>query len=76
MRKLVIALTATVAMLFAGSLVWKAEATTPVGDPGVAATVKNFSPVIKAACGAPGPHCGPRHHWVCNGHGRCWCAPC
>ena len=75
MHKLTIALTATAVILLAGGLAWKAEATTFGSDPSLAAAAKNFSPVVKAACGAPGPHCGPARHWVC-GPRRCWCAPC
>jgi hypothetical protein len=76
MRQLTIALTATAAILLAGSLAWKAEATTPGGDTNVPAAAKNFSPVMKAACRGLGGRCGPGLHWVCGPHGHCWCAPC
>lgn len=76
MRKLLVALMLTGGIMLAGSLVWKAEATTPGSDAGLPAAAKNFSPVAKAACGAPGPHCGPRRHWICGPHGHCWCALC
>jgi hypothetical protein len=77
MRKLTIALLATAAIMLAGSLSWRAEATTPGSDASLPATAKYFSPVVKAACGQPGPHphCTPGRHWVCGLH-RCSCAPC
>jgi hypothetical protein len=77
MRKLVITLGATVAILLAGALTWKAEAQTTRGAANIPAASENFTPIVKAGCGFVGPHCGPRRHWVCGPYGRrCWCAPC
>ena len=78
MRKLITALAATAAILVAGSMVWKAEATTPGSGANLPLAAKNFSPVIKAACRGPGGRCRPGLHWVCGGlpHGHCSCAPC
>ena len=77
MRKLMTALAATAAILVAGSMVWKAEATTPGSGANLPLAAKNFSPVIKAACRGPGGRCRPGLHWVCGvPHGHCWCAPC
>jgi hypothetical protein len=45
MRKLTIALLATAAIMLAGSLSWRAEATTPGSDASLPATAKYFSPV-------------------------------
>ena len=78
MRKLTIAIIATAAMLFSGSLVWKAKATTPGSDANIPAANKNLSPVVKAACrehGA-GARCRLGTHWVCGPNGHCGCAPC
>jgi hypothetical protein len=74
MRKFMVAV-ATAGVLSAGSLAWKADATTPLRDPGVVTVANNFSLVVKAACGQPGPLCRPGRHWVC-GPRHCWCAPC
>ena len=78
MRRLVITLATTAAIVLAGSLAFKAEAQTSRGAFNLPAAAQNFSPIEKAACGPfRGAHCGPYHHWVCGPYGhRCWCARC
>jgi len=74
MRKLVVILTATAAILSAGSLASNAQTTR--GTLGIKAVTQNFTAIEKAACGPfVGRWCGPFHHRVCVGY-RCWCAPC
>jgi hypothetical protein len=72
MRKLTVLVSVTIALLFAGLLSWKAEATTAAGLP---ALVKSYSLIQKAACGAVGAHCPRGYVWTCR-PGRCWCARC
>lgn len=75
MRKLAIALGITVAVLFAGSLAWKADATTlSSGTITLPTAAKNYSPVEKAGCRRPG-WCGLGWYRVC-GPIRCRCLPC
>jgi hypothetical protein len=74
MRKLTVLLGVTIALLFAGLLSWKAEATTP-GTAGLPALVKDYSLIQKAACGAVGKHCPRGYVWTCQ-PSRCWCARC
>jgi hypothetical protein len=76
MRKLAV-LTAAAAILFVGSLVWKADAEIWRGAKNIANTVQNFTPIEGVACRGPGGRCGWGRHWVCGPYGRrCWCAPC
>jgi hypothetical protein len=76
MRKVAVALAATAAILFAGSLAWNADAQTTRGAAAVSSVAQNFTPIEKAACGPyRGRWCGPWHHRVC-GPGGCWCARC
>jgi hypothetical protein len=76
MRKLVITLAATAAILFAGAAAFKAEAQTSRGATNLPAASQNFTPIEKAACGPRrGPYCGAFHTRVCR-FGRCWCARC
>ena len=60
MRKLAIALGVSAAVLLAGGVVWKADATTwrseTLNLPGAA---KNYSPVEKAGCFGWGRYCPP-----------------
>jgi hypothetical protein len=76
MRKIIVTLAASAAILFAGSFAWQADAQITRGAFTVPTQSKNFTPIEKAACG---PHrgrwCGPWHHRVCTPY-RCWCAPC
>jgi hypothetical protein len=76
MRKLAIALGLTAALVFAGGVAWKADATTlsstSVTLPHAA---KDYSPVEKTACYGWRRHCPPGFHWWC-GPRRCWCARC
>jgi hypothetical protein len=77
MRQFIVMLAAAAAILFAGALAWKADAAIGGGAGNLTVTAQNFTPIIKAACGGPGPHCRPGRHWVCGPAGRhCWCAPC
>jgi hypothetical protein len=76
MRKLVITLAATTAILLAGAAAWKADAQTSRGATNIPAASQNFTPVEKTACGPfRGAYCGPFHRRVCR-FGRCWCAHC
>lgn len=76
MRKLVITVIATAAILSAGAVAYKAEAQTSRGAADITAQTKNFTPIEKAACGPHwGRYCGPYHHRVCGPY-RCWCAHC
>ena len=67
MRKLIVVLTATAAVLLAGSLAFKADAQTSRGAAIISTPTQNFTPIEKAACG---PHwgrwCGPFHRRVCG----------
>lgn len=54
----------------------RSEAAPIRGMEAIPAAAKNYSPIVKVGCGAPGPHCRPGRHWTCGPHGRCWCAPC
>jgi hypothetical protein len=54
MRKLTTALVATAAILVAGSIAWKAEATTLNGAGALAPLAKNYSPAENIGC-----VCGP-----------------
>jgi hypothetical protein len=78
MRKLIVTLAATAAILAATSAVRQADAQTSRGATIVPAEDQNFSPIRPAACGPFwGARCGPWHHWVCGPYGRrCWCARC
>ena len=62
MRKLIVVLTATAAVLLAGSLAFKADAQTLRGAANISTQTQNFTPIEQAACG---PHwgrwCGPFH---------------
>ena len=64
MRKMALIVIATVVMLFAGALDWRAEATTLNGASYLPAVTKNFSPVERVACGGPGPNCPWGRTWV------------
>ena len=57
-------------VLSAGLLGWRAEAAPGAGYP-----MRNFSPVVKVACGGPGPMCGWGRIYTCNAK-KCWCAAC
>jgi hypothetical protein len=75
MRKIAIALGLSAAVLVAGGIAWKAEATTwrsgTLNLPGV---TKNYSPIERVGCYGYGK-CPPGLRWKCNGN-RCWCKPC
>ena len=75
MRKLAIALGVTAAVLLAGSLSWKADATAlSSGTINPPSAAKNYSPIEKAGCHRRG-WCGFGWYKVC-GPLRCWCVPC
>ena len=77
MRKLMVILTVTAAILFAGAFTWKAEAATWLEKAGLRAAAQSYTPIEKAACWGWGPHCGPGWTWTCGPYGRrCWCARC
>ena len=72
MRKIKLTLAATAFVLASVGL-----ASAQTQGAGSLNTLRNATPLVKeAACHGWGPHCPPGRHWVCNGYGRCWCAPC
>ncbi len=75
MRKLTVIFAATVAMLFAGSMLWNAEAATWQGAGCISTAAQNFTPIEQAACRGWG-RCPPGRHWRCGPYGRCRCVPC
>jgi hypothetical protein len=76
MRKLAIALGVSAAMLLAGGVAWKADATPwRSGTLNLPGATKNFSPVENAACNGWGTRCPPGYVWRC-GPVRCACRPC
>jgi hypothetical protein len=81
MRKLVVTIMATAAILLAGSLAWKAEAQTSRAAANIGSAAQNFTPIEKApieqaACRGWGPHCPPGRVWVCRRWRGCFCAWC
>jgi hypothetical protein len=75
MHKQAITFAIAAAMLFAGSLAWKAEAETGHGATGISRSAQNFTPVQPAGCWGWGEHCRPGYTWVCRRGGR-WCRLC
>ena len=75
MRKFGVALAVGAALLLAGSLSWKAEATSAVKSEALPALVKKFSLIDKAACNGWGRFCPPGYTWRCGPY-RCACRPC
>jgi hypothetical protein len=75
MRRVAIALGASVGLLLAGAIVWEADAMTSrsgyLNLPGV---TKNYSPIEQVGCYGWG-RCPPGYKWKCKGL-RCWCKPC
>ena len=85
MKRIQLALVATVtaAVLFAGLLVWRAEATPLTGSVEPFARNKSYSPVQKAGCMFGTSRCKAGTKWMCtrgaNAHGdtkKCQCRPC
>jgi len=76
MQKLTITLAVAAAMLFAGSLTWKAGAEMWRGAKDISGSAQNFTPVQPAACRGRGPHCPPGYTWTCRRWAGCWCRPC
>jgi hypothetical protein len=74
MRRIAFAIAAVALLLFAGSFVWKADATTGTGTLGLARVVKNYSPIDTVACRFDG-FCRPGYTMVCRLF-DCWCARC
>jgi hypothetical protein len=76
MRKVAIVIAAAVSLLLAGSLVYRADATTGAGTLGLAATAKHYSQVEQATTckGKKGPFCQPDMHLRCDPW--CHCVPC
>src|SRR5262245_22802264 len=68
MRKIASAIGAAALLLFAGSFVWKADATTGAGTLGLARAAKDYSPIDTVACRFDG-FCRPGYTMV-------WCADC
>jgi len=74
MRKVLIVLAISSAVIGVGMFAWKAEATTGTAAAALGAMGKNYSPVQKAACVGWGKHCPPGYRWFCGPY-RCWCRP-
>jgi len=74
MRKIAFAIAAAALLLFAGSSVWKADATTGAGTLGLARAAKNYSPIDTVACRFDA-FCRPGYTMVCRLF-NCWCARC
>jgi hypothetical protein len=70
MRKIALAIAAAALLLFAGSFVWKADATTGAGTLGLARAAKNYSPIDTVACRFDAFCDGPRGPLICSDH-RC-----
>jgi hypothetical protein len=76
MRKFIVTLAATAAILLAVAPMGPADAQLTRGAANISTQAQNFTPIEKAACGPRrGRWCGPFHHRVCR-HGNCWCAHC
>ncbi len=76
MRKLIVTLTATAAILMSGLPLTQAEAQLLRGAGGIPAAAQNYTPVEKTTCrGTFGPWCGPGYTRACGPY-RCWCRPC
>jgi hypothetical protein len=75
MHKLAVSLAMTATILFAGSLVYRAEAAPPRAAAGVSTAAQIMTPIKPAACGGWGPYCRPGWTRVCGPY-RCWCRPC
>jgi hypothetical protein len=74
MRKIAFAIAAAALLLFAGSSVWKADATTGAGTLGLARAAKNYSPIDTVAYSFDA-FCRPGYTMVCRLF-NCWCARC
>jgi len=75
MRKLAIAVGVATAVLFAGGIAWKADATTwRSATWNLPAAAKNYSPIENTACYGWGRYCPPGYRWVCAN--KCKCRPC
>lgn len=83
MNSLKLVLCATAAVLVAGFLVWKAEATPLTGSVDPSALGGTYLPVVKAACMFGTTRCPAGTKWMCvhgtNATGetkKCRCRPC
>ena len=83
MKQLAFVTTVIVAVLFAGLLVWRAEATPLSGSVAPLAVSTIHSPVQKAACMFGTSRCAAGTKWMCthgtNANGetkKCRCRPC
>jgi hypothetical protein len=74
MRSLELPLAVGAALPIAGSLSWKAEATSAVKSETLPAMVKKFSLIDKATCNGWGKYCPPGSTWKCGPY-RCACRP-
>ena len=63
MRKIALAIAAAALLLFAGSFVWKADATTGAGTLGLARAAKNYSPIDSVVPAASMAFAGPATPW-------------
>ena len=71
MRAVAITLVLTAAILFAGAMKWKAEATVWAGAAHIGTAAQSADPIKPAACRGSGAHCPPGYVW--NGNR---CVPC
>jgi hypothetical protein len=74
MRKLMIALTATAALVLCGSVAWVAQASPLTGAIGTPS--QELSPLEKIGCQTAGDNCPYGQRIVRGGGGRWWCEPC
>ena len=77
MRKLVIGITGTLALLLAGLLAWNVEASSLTSST-TARPGANYSLAEKAGCWLPGlpGECDIGMAHMCDRHGHCKCVPC
>ncbi len=83
MKQLALFTTVIAATLFAGLLMWKAEATPLSGSVAPYATINSHSDVQKASCMFGTTRCAAGTKWMCvhgtNANGdtkKCKCRPC
>jgi hypothetical protein len=75
MRRVLIVLGASIALLVAGAIQWKADAmNSRSGNLNLPSVTKNYSPIEQVGCYGWGK-CPPGFKWKCKDRG-CFCKPC